>query len=213
MKRKYTLKVGESYTFTVGQTDNYLILRDASHSITLESDEFKDVELTRSDTVIITDYRNMELRFLNNGAEPIYFEFQLSEVDIRIKEQRMSVAGGIVVDEIIKPVVVSEIQQPVSIDNFPKSQIVTCSGKSAASNKYAIEGTTARIISYKSASIKSILIQPEIDVFIGADSDALGRGLSVKAGSTMVIESGADIYACGAVSGVYGSIRTFTEYF
>jgi hypothetical protein len=210
MIRKYTLKVGETYTFSVGQTDNYLILRDASHSLVLESDSFKGVELTRSDTVIITDYQEMQLRFINQSAEPIYFEFQLSQVDIRIKEQRMSVAGGVVVDEIVNPVVVSEIQQPVNIANFPEE---TKASKSMNSRAYNISGTTWVAIAQPIKNRKSILIQPNIDILVGSKPDVSINGLKVLAGGTMELETAASIYACGVESGKTGEIRTLEEYF
>ncbi|MDD9178426.1 MULTISPECIES: hypothetical protein [Aliivibrio] len=165
MKRKYTLGVGESYTFTVGQTDNYLILRDASHSLILESDSFKDVELTRSDTVIITDYRNMELRFLNTSTESIYFEFQLSEVDIRIKEQRMSVEGGITIDEIIQPVVVSEIQKPVSI-----SGTVPVSLEQVVQTEF-VEPQEVVLTNHKEVQKVEVLNQPSVITNVRAIGD------------------------------------------
>ena len=214
MIRKYTLKVGEIYTFSVGQTDNYLILRDASHTLTLESDSFKGVELTRSDTVIITDYREMQLRFINQSAEPIYFEFQLSQVDIRIKEQRMSVAGGIVVDEIINPVVVSEIQQPVNVDviNVPTVEV-----KPSKSIKGFTRNVTGQNFFYLSEANnsnprKSIMIQPDVDIYVSNDRFVFQNGIKVTAGGTMVLDTSATIYGCGVEIGG-GKVRVLEEFY
>jgi hypothetical protein len=117
MRRKFEIKAGEKYPFVIGQSDNYLIMRNLTDNIMLESDSFKNVELSRSDTVVISDYQNIELRLFNTSNSVIVGEIQLSEVDIRIKEQRMGIEGGVVIDEIITPVVVSEIQKPVVVES------------------------------------------------------------------------------------------------
>lgn len=116
MRRKFEIKAGEKYPFVIGQSDNYLIMRNLTDNIMLESDSFKNVELSRSDTVVISDYQNVELRLFNTSNAVIVGEIQLSEVDIRIKEQRMGIEGGVIIDEIITPVTVSEVQKPVVVE-------------------------------------------------------------------------------------------------
>lgn len=118
MRRKFEIKAGEKYPFVIGQSDNYLIMRNLTDNIMLESDSFKNVELSRSDTVVISDYQNIELRLFNTSNSVIVGEIQLSEVDIRIKEQRMGIEGGVVIDEIITPVVVSEVQKPIVVEDI-----------------------------------------------------------------------------------------------
>ncbi len=115
MARILRLKDGEKYPFVVGQKDMFLIVRELSHQVYLESDDFSNVELRRSDTVDISKYRNEELRIRNNSGTDVYGELQLSEVDIRIKEQKQNGGGDVVVDEILTPVVVSSIQTPVKV--------------------------------------------------------------------------------------------------
>ncbi|MGR5243072.1 hypothetical protein ACPV36_19525 [Photobacterium damselae] len=120
MRRKFILQPKEKYTFVVDMEDNYFILRNSTANIFLESDVFRGVELTRSDTVIITDYQRMELRLVNESDEVISGEFQLSEVDIRIKEQRMSIEDTVTIDKILDPVSVSEIMEPVTVSEIKK---------------------------------------------------------------------------------------------
>ena len=93
----------------------FLIMRELSHSVYLESDDFSNVELRRSDTIDISKYKNEELRIVNNSGTEIYGELQLSEVDIRIKEQKENGGGDVVVDEILTPIVISSIQTPVRV--------------------------------------------------------------------------------------------------
>lgn len=115
MRRKFTLQPNEKYPFVVGSSDNFLIMRDLTGDVLLESDAFKNVLLSRSDTVVISTYQDIELRLVNSSSKPITGEIQLSEVDIRIKEQRMSLEGGVTVEAIREPVQVSEVFAPVSI--------------------------------------------------------------------------------------------------
>ncbi len=115
MARILRLKDGEKYRFVVGQKDIFLIMRELSHSVYLESDDFSNVELRRSDTIDISKYKNEELRILNKSGTDIYGELQLSEVDIRIKEQKEGGGGDVVVDEILTPVIISSIQTPVKV--------------------------------------------------------------------------------------------------
>ncbi|EIA0806126.1 hypothetical protein M2H12_14930 [Vibrio vulnificus] len=115
MRREFTINPSGEYEFVVGSSDNFLIMRNLTSDILLESDSFKNVVLSRSDTVDISKYQDMTLRLINQSARPISGEIQLSEVDIRIKEQRMSVDGGLVIDEIASPVVISEVQSPLQV--------------------------------------------------------------------------------------------------
>ena len=115
MARILRLKPNEKYLFVVGQKDMFLIMRELSHSVYLESDDFSNVELRRSDTIDISKYRNEELRIVNKSGVDVYGELQLSEVDIRIKEQKENGGGDLVVDEILTPVVISSIQTPVKV--------------------------------------------------------------------------------------------------
>ncbi|YCO02112.1 hypothetical protein ACB087_04145 [Vibrio sp. VNB-15] len=115
MRRQFSIEPKKEYTFVVGQSDNYLIMRDLSANITLESDAFKHMVLSRSDTVVITEYQNVELRLVNYSDQTVNGEIQLSELDIRIREQKMGVDGSVIVDEILRPITVSEIQQPVEM--------------------------------------------------------------------------------------------------
>ncbi|WP_418113832.1 hypothetical protein RJD40_01635 [Vibrio scophthalmi] len=153
MRRRFTLQPNEKYPFVVGSSDNYLIMRNLTADIYLESDAFKDVVLSRSDTVVVTDYQDIELRLVNTTGQPITGEIQLSEVDIRIKEQRMSVDGGIVIDEIATPVTVSEVQAPVSITASEAIKV------SITNNRHVRNWTTFTGSGSMYGSFKYVMIQ------------------------------------------------------
>ncbi|HFQ5248427.1 TPA: hypothetical protein ACGVAQ_003032 [Vibrio vulnificus] len=138
MRRKITIKQNDAYAFDIGKNSLILIIRDTTENIMLEGDSISGVELSRSDIVTVTEYREQRVFLRNHNAQAVTVEFQLSDVPISIREQRMSINGGIVVDEIATPVEVSKVTAPISIEgvvpvtfdggvevsNFPNEQRV-----------------------------------------------------------------------------------------
>lgn len=116
MRRPFILEPKKEYEFYVGQTDNYLIMRNLTHDIVLHSDTFEnDLTLSRSDTVDVSTLERVKMKFVNTTDVVISGEFQLSPVEIRIKEQQMNIDGAVVVSEISEPVNVSSISDPVTV--------------------------------------------------------------------------------------------------
>ncbi|PSB89070.1 hypothetical protein C5F63_06050 [Photobacterium damselae subsp. damselae] len=115
MRRPFSLKPKEEYEFIVGQTDRFLIMRNLTANIVLRSDTFEnDLTLSRSDTVTVETLERVKMKFVNTSDVVISGEFQLSPVEIRIKEQRMNVENAITIDEILRPVVIEKINQVVT---------------------------------------------------------------------------------------------------
>ena len=51
MKQTHTLKSDHTLTFNAGQSGKYLILRDTTHSLLLQGDTMRPVEIFGGDTV------------------------------------------------------------------------------------------------------------------------------------------------------------------
>lgn len=115
MRRRITLEPSEEYAFDISRNALVLVLREATQNVVFKGDSLTPIELSRSDILDIQLFRNKRMFLANEGSTPITVEFQLSDTPISIREQRMSVEGGVVIDEIAKPVTVSEIQTPVSV--------------------------------------------------------------------------------------------------
>ncbi|MCG9779490.1 hypothetical protein [Photobacterium damselae] len=116
MRRPFSLEPNKEYEFIVGQNDRYLIMRNLTSDIVLRSDTFEsDLTLSRSDTVTVETLERVKMKFVNTSDVVISGEFQLSPVEIRIKEQQMNIDGAVVVSEIAEPVTVNEISSPVTV--------------------------------------------------------------------------------------------------
>lgn len=116
MRRPFSLEPNKEYEFIVGQNDRYLIMRNLTSDIVLRSDTFEsDLTLSRSDTVTVETLERVKMKFVNTSDVVISGEFQLSPVEIRIKEQQMNIDGAVVVSEIAEPVTVNEIGSPVTV--------------------------------------------------------------------------------------------------
>ncbi len=167
MRRNFILNPNEKYDFVVGQQDNYLIMRNLSDDIKLKIDTDTTMQLTRSDTVIVSKLQNQNLTFFNDSNNVISGEFQLSEIEIRIKEQNIGVSGSnINVDNInnpvtVKPLNITDIKNPVVVSEilkFPKlklsqptqtfGDLITAGGGDGVFN--AIQSIRGRNIKYMS---------------------------------------------------------------
>lgn len=115
MRRTITLKPNENYSFDIGRMSLILIIRDATRNVIFYGDSISEIELSRSDIVAVVKYQQQRVFLRNDNDVDITVEFQLSDVQISIREQRMALEGGVVVEEITTPIQVSEIQAPVKI--------------------------------------------------------------------------------------------------
>lgn len=115
MRRTITLKPNENYSFDIGRMSLILIIRDATRNVIFYGDSISEIELSRSDIVAVVKYQQQRVFLRNDNDVDITVEFQLSDVQISIREQRMALDGGVVVEEITTPIQVSEIQAPVKV--------------------------------------------------------------------------------------------------
>ncbi|MGL4379655.1 MAG: hypothetical protein ACRCTB_00850 [Vibrio sp.] len=142
MRRTITLAAGSEYAFDIGRNALILVIRNATANVVFRGDSLTPIELSRSDIVHVNDFRNKRMFFSNETDKSITVEFQLSDVPISIREQRVNVDNAITVGSIVDPVEVTEILAPVSISgvvpvsldggvavsNFPEVQPVSIVG-------------------------------------------------------------------------------------
>ena len=126
MRRKITIEPNGDYYFDVSKSALILIIRNASANVSLSGDSLSEIELSRSDIVNVESFRNKRMFFVNNNDYSVELEFQISDVRISIREQRMSIDNNsFVVDEIISPVVVSKINESVVVSKINEAVVVS----------------------------------------------------------------------------------------
>ncbi|MEZ9069761.1 MULTISPECIES: hypothetical protein [Vibrio] len=111
MKQLQTLSPGESIQFNAGQAGKYLIIREASHSLMLRGDALRPTEIGRGDTVDITRFDELEL--FNHQAEPVTVEYQVADIPISTKSQKIDINNSVAISEILTPITVSKVQAEV----------------------------------------------------------------------------------------------------
>ncbi|PTO84112.1 hypothetical protein [Vibrio splendidus] len=133
MKQHQTLSANGSVRFNAGQAGKYLIIREASNTLMLRGDALRPVEIERGDTVDITKFDELEL--MNLHSEPVTVEYQISDIPIVTRAQKVSVDNQIVV---------SEISRPLTIESMPEVALAGTPTVSITSMP-AIETTTAKM--------------------------------------------------------------------
>lgn len=113
MKQTHTLEPNHTLTFNAGQSGKYLILRDTTHSLLLQGDTMRPVEIFGGDTVDVSAFDKLELN--NHQSVDVTFEYQVSDLLIMTKAQKISVNNALLVSEIEKPVQVKKVQDPVQV--------------------------------------------------------------------------------------------------
>ncbi|CAH7146661.1 conserved hypothetical protein [Vibrio chagasii] len=113
MKQTHTLDPNHTLTFNAGQSGKYLILRDTTHSLLLQGDTMRPVEIFGGDTVDVSAFDKLELN--NHQSVAVTFEYQVSDLLIMTKAQKISVNNALLVSEIEKPVHVRKVQDPVQV--------------------------------------------------------------------------------------------------
>ncbi|MEZ9043208.1 MULTISPECIES: hypothetical protein [unclassified Vibrio] len=113
MKQTHTLEPNHTLTFNAGQSGKYLILRDTTHSLLLQGDTMRPVEIFGGDTVDVSAFDKLELN--NHQSVDVTFEYQVSDLLIMTKAQKISVNNALLVSEIEKPVHVRKVQDPVQV--------------------------------------------------------------------------------------------------
>ncbi|MEZ9063857.1 MULTISPECIES: hypothetical protein [unclassified Vibrio] len=133
MKQHQTLSANGSVRFNAGQAGKYLIIREASNTLMLRGDALRPVEIERGDTVDITKFDELEL--MNLHSESVTVEYQISDIPIVTRAQKVSVDNQIVV---------SEISRPLTIESMPEVALAGTPTVSITSMP-AIETTTAKM--------------------------------------------------------------------
>lgn len=113
MKQTIDIGSGSSVTFNAGQSGKYFILRQASQSVILKGDNLRPVELVRGDVVDVSNFD--ELDIYNPNATSVHVEFQVADVEVRIRTASTSIDGALEVNEIHNPVEISRIQEEVQV--------------------------------------------------------------------------------------------------
>ncbi len=113
MKQTVDILPGHSTTFNAGQSGKYLIIREASQSIILKGDALRPVELERGDTVDVSRFDELEI--YNHNTTSVHVEFQVSDVEVRIRTASTAINGALNINEVQTPIVVSRIQEPLDV--------------------------------------------------------------------------------------------------
>ncbi|KPM01371.1 hypothetical protein [Vibrio splendidus] len=113
MKQLHTLSAGESIQFNAGQAGKYLIIREASHTLLLRGDTLRPTEIGRGDTVDITRFDELEL--VNHQTESVTVEYQVADIPIITKSQKIDINNSVAISEILTPITVNKIQEPLKV--------------------------------------------------------------------------------------------------
>ncbi len=113
MKQLHTLDTGEAIKFNAGQSGKYLIMREASNTVMLRGDALRPVEIERGDTVDITRFDELEL--FNHKADAVTIEYQIADVPIITKAQKIDISNSVAISEILTPITVDKVLSPIKV--------------------------------------------------------------------------------------------------
>ncbi|MCK8079147.1 hypothetical protein MSG34_23550 [Vibrio sp. 1CM2L] len=113
MKQLHTLNTGEAIKFNAGQAGKYLIMREASNTVMLRGDALRPVEIERGDTVDITRFDELEL--FNHKADAVTVEYQIADVPIITKAQKIDISNSVAISEILTPITVDKVLSPIKV--------------------------------------------------------------------------------------------------
>ncbi len=113
MKQTIDILPSGSMAFNAGQSGRYLILRQASQSVILKGDALRPVELERGDVVDVSAFDELEI--YNHNSTSVHVEFQVADVEVRIRTSSTAINGALNVNEIQSPVEISRIQEPFDV--------------------------------------------------------------------------------------------------
>jgi len=114
MKQVIDIRSGEVYRFNAGQAGKYLIMREASQSVILRGDAMRPLEVERGDTIDVSRFD--ELEFHNQNSTSVFLEYQIADVEVRIKSQSTAVSGALDINEVHTPIVIARIQEPIDVN-------------------------------------------------------------------------------------------------
>ncbi|MFZ3410631.1 MULTISPECIES: hypothetical protein [Vibrio] len=113
MKQLHTLNTGEAIKFNAGQAGKYLIMREASNTVMLRGDALRPVEIERGDTVDITRFDELEL--FNHKVDAVTIEYQIADVPIITKAQKIDISNSVAISEILTPITVDKVLSPIKV--------------------------------------------------------------------------------------------------
>ncbi|PME61630.1 hypothetical protein BCT40_15305 [Vibrio lentus] len=113
MKQLHTLNTGEAIKFNAGQAGKYLIMREASNTVMLRGDALRPVEIERGDTVDITRFDELEL--FNHKVDAVTIEYQIADVPIITKAQKIDISNSVAISEILTPINVDKVLSPIKV--------------------------------------------------------------------------------------------------
>lgn len=116
MKQTHTLKPDHTLTFNAGQSGKFLILRETTHSLILQGDTLRPVEIFGGDTVDVSALDKLELH--NHQPVDVTFEYQVSDLRIMTKAQKINVSNAMLVSEIETPIHVRKVIDPVKVSDI-----------------------------------------------------------------------------------------------
>lgn len=208
MKIKVTIQAGEFERFNAGQAGRYLILRESSNFLLLRGDALRNTAIERGDTVEVIRFNELEL--VNPHSEAVTVEYQIADIPIVTRAQKVSVDNEITVSEISRPLTIESMPEvtlagisKVSIESMPS--IETTTAKMNLSNLPDAEMTGSVVSIAENTSRTAIMLQASVDnvepvIVQGCLRLYAGAMLTIPSmqAVTMVGQSGDTVY-CGEV--------------
>ncbi|MCC4796987.1 hypothetical protein [Enterovibrio norvegicus] len=179
MRQKHTLTQGQAIDVSAGQNGRYLIMREATDTVSLRSDNLRPVEIERGDTVDVSDYDTLTIT--NHHDSTLSLEFQITDIPVITRAQKIGANNLIGIDRIEEPVKVSEILEPVTVGGVidtrikdPVSLRAIGSGVlTFESNTLTIDGDDNRrslVLQAADTNTESIVIQGVLRLRSGGDT-------------------------------------------
>ncbi|WP_283131605.1 hypothetical protein [Enterovibrio norvegicus] len=113
MKITQDIGPGQTQAFHAGQAGQYFILREASQSVLLKGDTLRPVELERGDVVDVSRFEQLALS--NPHSTSVHVEYQVADVEVRIRNASTAIDGSLTVHDIRTPITIDRIQEPLDI--------------------------------------------------------------------------------------------------
>ena len=88
-------------------------MREASNTVMLRGDALRPVEIERGDTVDITRFDELEL--FNHKADAVTIEYQIADVPIITKAQKIDISNSVAISEILTPITVDKVLSPIKV--------------------------------------------------------------------------------------------------
>ncbi|WP_028025579.1 hypothetical protein [Enterovibrio calviensis] len=196
MRQKHTLSQGQSVDVSAGQNGRYLIIREATDSVTLQSDSLRPVEIERGDTVDVSDYDTLTIA--NHHGETVAIEFQVTDIPVITRAQKINGANTIGIASIDSPVKVSEVLEPVTVSGVVETRnSVPVSLRAIESGALTFESNTLTINSDENR--RSLVLQAADE---NSENVVIQGVLRLRAGGDTTINTRETVTLTGAIGDV-----------